>query len=260
MTKADTPARRRPVHCLIITLSDRAVSGAYADRSGPRTRELLESFFADHGIDSTIEHCLLPDDATLLRREVLGAREQGVDVIITTGGTGVGLRDIAPETIAPLCEKLMPGIMEHVRAKFGANNPRARLSPRSPAWPEARRSIPCPAACGPWKSTCRKSSLRWSTLPRFSTARMGIRMRLYAGRIKLFGPMSRAAGQAELNVTLQGDAPTCAALRAYLVAYQPRLAGLLDGCRFAVNGRFAAEGQLLAEGDEIALIGFVSGG
>ena len=85
-------------------------------------------------------------------------------------------------------------------------------------------------------------------------------MRLYAARIKLFGPMSRAAGQAELNVTLQGDAPTCAALRAYLVAYQPRLAGLLDGCRFAVNGRFAAEGQLLAEGDEIALIGFVSGG
>jgi len=70
----------------------------------------------------------LPDDATLLRREVLGAREQGVDVIITTGGTGVGPRDIAPETIAPLCEKLMPGIMEHVRAKFGANNPRARLS------------------------------------------------------------------------------------------------------------------------------------
>ncbi len=128
MTKADTPARRRPVHCLIITLSDRAVSGAYANRSGPRTRELLESFFADHGIDSTIEHCLLPDDATLLRREVLGAREQGVDVIITTGGTGVGPRDIAPETIAPLCEKLMPGIMEHVRAKFGANNPRARLS------------------------------------------------------------------------------------------------------------------------------------
>jgi len=130
MTKAETGGqpRARRLHCLIITLSDRAVSGVYADRSGPRIRELLQSFFADHGVDSTIEQCLLPDDASLLRREILGAREQSVDAVITTGGTGVGPRDIAPETIAPLCDKLIPGIMEHIRAKFGANNPRARLS------------------------------------------------------------------------------------------------------------------------------------
>ncbi len=64
----------------------------------------------------------------MLRREILAGREQGVDVLITTGGTGVGPRDIAPETVEPLCDKLIPGIMEHIRAKFGANNPRARLS------------------------------------------------------------------------------------------------------------------------------------
>ena len=116
------------MHCLIITLSDRASSGVYADRSGPRARELLATFCAGREIESTIEQCLLPDDAGLLRREILGAREQGIDVIFTTGGTGVGPRDIAPETIAPLCDKLIPGIMEHIRAKFGANNPRARLS------------------------------------------------------------------------------------------------------------------------------------
>ncbi len=130
MTKADESAPRRPRHirCLIITLSDRAVAGIYADRSGPRIRELLESHFAGHGIESTVEQCLLPDDAGLLRREILGGKEQGVDVIITTGGTVVGPRDIAPDTVGPLCDKLLPGIMEHVRAKFGANNPRARLS------------------------------------------------------------------------------------------------------------------------------------
>jgi molybdenum cofactor synthesis domain-containing protein len=116
------------MHCRIVTLSDRAASGIYADRSGPRIRELLESFFADHGIESTISQCLLPDEAVLLRREILAAIEQGADVIITTGGTGVGPRDIAPDTVGPLCDKLIPGIMEHVRAKFGANNPRARLS------------------------------------------------------------------------------------------------------------------------------------
>jgi molybdenum cofactor synthesis domain-containing protein len=130
MAQSDQPAGRPPrhIHCLIITLSDRASSGAYADRSGPRIRELLETFLAGRGIDSTVEQCLLPDDAKLLRREILGAREQGVDVIITTGGTGVGPRDITPETVAPLCDRLIPGIMEHIRAKFGAINPRARLS------------------------------------------------------------------------------------------------------------------------------------
>ncbi len=136
MSKADESAPRRGtrysgsrhLHCLIITLSDRASSGVYADRSGPRIRELLESFFAAHAIESTIEQCLLPDDAKLLRREILGGREKGADVIITTGGTGLGPRDLAPDTVAPLCDKLIPGIMEHIRAKFGANNPRARLS------------------------------------------------------------------------------------------------------------------------------------
>ena len=89
---------------------------------------MLESFFAGRGIEATIEQRLLPDDAELLRREVLRGKEQGLDAIITTGGTGVGPRDIAPQTIAPLCDKLIPGIMEHIRAKFGANSPRARLS------------------------------------------------------------------------------------------------------------------------------------
>jgi molybdenum cofactor synthesis domain-containing protein len=130
MTQNETPALRRArhMHCLIITLSDRAAAGVYIDRSGPRVREILASFFNSQGIESTIEHCLLPDDAELLRRKILGGREQGIDMIVTTGGTGIGPRDVAPETVAALCDKLIPGIMEHIRAKFGAGNPRARLS------------------------------------------------------------------------------------------------------------------------------------
>jgi molybdopterin converting factor small subunit len=79
-------------------------------------------------------------------------------------------------------------------------------------------------------------------------------------RLKLFGPMRVAVGEGELSLSLRGDAATCASLRAEIRAREPRLAGLIDGCRFAVNGRFADEEQVLAEGDEIALIGFVSGG
>ncbi len=79
-------------------------------------------------------------------------------------------------------------------------------------------------------------------------------------RVKLFGPMRLAIGESELSVVLEGGPASCAALRVEIRAKEPRLAGLIDGCRFAVNGRFADEEQILTEGDEIALIGFVSGG
>ena len=79
-------------------------------------------------------------------------------------------------------------------------------------------------------------------------------------RVKLFGPMRLAVGEGELSLALDGGPASCAALRAEILNQEPRLAGLIDGCRFAVNGRFANEEQLLAEEDEIALIGFVSGG
>jgi molybdopterin adenylyltransferase len=130
--RADLPQARssqaRSFRCLVITLSDRAAAGVYADRSGPRVRELLEQFFAGLGREATIEQTLLPDDAQRLREEIVRGTRQGFDAIFTTGGTGLGPRDIAPETVAPLCDRLIPGIMEHIRAKFGAGNPRARLS------------------------------------------------------------------------------------------------------------------------------------
>jgi molybdopterin adenylyltransferase len=49
-------------------------------------------------------------------------------VIIATGGTGPGPRDITPETAAALCDKLIPGIMENIRMKFGSAQPNALLS------------------------------------------------------------------------------------------------------------------------------------
>ena len=51
-----------------------------------------------------------------------------MDVVFTTGGTGVGPRDVTPEVAAGVCEKLIPGIMEHIRVKFGADEPNCLLS------------------------------------------------------------------------------------------------------------------------------------
>jgi molybdenum cofactor synthesis domain-containing protein len=118
----------RPLRLRVVTLSDRAAQGVYADRSGPRIRELLEAHFAGKRWHTQIESALLPDDAALLRAELLTARGAGVDVVFTTGGTGVGLRDITPEVVTEVCDKLLPGIMENIRLKFGAQKPNALLS------------------------------------------------------------------------------------------------------------------------------------
>ena len=106
----------RPLTVHIITLSDRAFSGEYPDRSGPRVRELLETFFAGKRWHLQCEETILPDDALRLRQRLQEAREGGADVIFTTGGTGVGPRDVTPETVMEFCEKLIPGIMEHISA------------------------------------------------------------------------------------------------------------------------------------------------
>lgn len=124
----------------IITLSDRAAAGQYADLAGPRVRELLEAFLAGQPRRAEIESVLLPDDAGRLREQLIAARQEGIDAVFTTGGTGVGPRDIAPETVAGICDKTIPGIMEAIRLKCGAHNPRARLS-RSMAGTAGRTQI-----------------------------------------------------------------------------------------------------------------------
>ncbi|MCL5103476.1 MAG: molybdopterin-binding protein [Armatimonadetes bacterium] len=112
----------------IITLSDRAYRGDYSDRSGPRVRELLEEFFAGRRWRPKFEQIILPDDPDMLRAALLDVRESDVDFVFTTGGTGIGPRDTTPEVITEVCDKIIPGIMDHIRLKFGADKPNALLS------------------------------------------------------------------------------------------------------------------------------------
>lgn len=112
----------------IITLSDRASRGEYADRSGPRINHMLEEFMRDKRWRLDVETGVIPDDPEILKKELHAARDAACDVIITTGGTGVGSRDITPDVVAAECDKLIPGIMEQIRTKYGAENPAALLS------------------------------------------------------------------------------------------------------------------------------------
>lgn len=112
---------------LVVTLSDRAHRGEYEDLSGPRVKERLAGFFSSEGWKCNISLKLIPDDSSTLK-ELLKSAGNIYNVIITTGGTGIGPRDITTETVKPLLVKEIPGIMEFIRIRYGTEKPNALLS------------------------------------------------------------------------------------------------------------------------------------
>ena len=112
----------------IITSSDRASLGEYEDKSGPMVQQLLEKFFADKRWHTDFERIIIPDDENKLRNLLEKFRDEDVDLIFTTGGTGIGPHDITPDVVASMCDKIIPGIMDYIRMKYGAEIPNALLS------------------------------------------------------------------------------------------------------------------------------------
>ena len=110
----------------VITLSDRAHSGDYTDLSGPAVVKYVKYAMAAAGWQCEIRTSVLPDEAVALHAAHLA--KPAADLIITTGGTGIGPRDITPEVVKPLLTKEIPGIMEQIRVKYGMKNPGALLS------------------------------------------------------------------------------------------------------------------------------------
>lgn len=112
----------------IITLSDRASQGVYEDLSGAEIEQILNEFMLSNNINCTIDRKIIPDDAPLLKTTFLSAVHNSTDFIFTTGGTGIGPRDITPDVIRPLLKTEIPGIMEVIRVKYGLQIPSAALS------------------------------------------------------------------------------------------------------------------------------------
>lgn len=113
---------------MVITLSDRASRGVYEDKSGPEVVRLVSEFFETLKWQFSINSTIIPDDEEVLIEQLKRANEQHYDLLITTGGTGIGQRDITPDVVKQLLDKEIPGIMEMIRLKYGSEKPNALLS------------------------------------------------------------------------------------------------------------------------------------
>ena len=109
-----------------LTISDRASAGIYADRSGPEIERLLVDAF---GGVAVFEVAVIPDERDLIAttlREFVDQRH--CDLVVTTGGTGVGPRDVTPEATRDVLERELPGFGEAMRTQSLAKVKTAILS------------------------------------------------------------------------------------------------------------------------------------
>jgi len=107
----------------VITLSDRASKGEYEDKSG----KILQASLGDLGAD-ICAYKLIADEKELLENEIKSLVDDDIDLVITTGGTGMSPRDITPETIENICDKIIPGIGELLRNSGARSTQNAWLS------------------------------------------------------------------------------------------------------------------------------------
>jgi molybdenum cofactor synthesis domain-containing protein len=109
----------------ILTASDRGYRGEYRDLSGPAIRELVTV-----RLGATVEHeAIVPDDRLVIAETLRGwADEMGLDLVLTTGGTGFAPRDVTPEATRDVIEREVPGLAEAMRSASLRITPHAMLS------------------------------------------------------------------------------------------------------------------------------------
>ena len=108
----------------VITMSDRRSRGEGEDRSGREIIRMLES------IDAVVEHIvIIPDEKDQIRETLIDCADRlKLDLIVTTGGTGVSPRDVTPDVTMEIIEKELPGMAEAMRRESAAITPYAMIS------------------------------------------------------------------------------------------------------------------------------------
>ncbi len=105
---------KAPVRLGIVTVSDRASRGEYEDRGGPAIRDCLAEILS---CPWEAVPRLIPDERPLIEDTLMELCDrEGCCLVVTTGGTGPALRDVTPEATENVCEKLLDGFGEQMRA------------------------------------------------------------------------------------------------------------------------------------------------
>lgn len=147
----------RPARIGILTVSDRASSGAYADESGPAVRTVLEEVLSSpwEKVARTV-----PDGMESVRDALIRLVDvEGCDLVLTTGGTGPAPRDLTPEGTEAACDRMMPGFGELLRRRGQEQVPTAILSRQTAGLRGKALIVNCPG---------RPSSIRPSLLAVFA--------------------------------------------------------------------------------------------
>ncbi len=111
------------VRLAVLTISDLGAAGERADTSG----DLIVAWAGEHGFDIAARE-IVPDESDRIALQLCRwADEATADIILTTGGTGLGPRDVTPEATQAVLDRAAPGIAEAIRAALCAQNPRASL-------------------------------------------------------------------------------------------------------------------------------------
>ena len=113
-----------PFRAGILTVSDMGARGQRQDTSGAAIRELIASIEA-----SVDRYEVIADDAALISSRLRAwADEDGLDLVLTTGGTGLGPRDVTPQATGEVIDYEVPGLTEAMRAEGLKHTPMAMLS------------------------------------------------------------------------------------------------------------------------------------
>jgi molybdenum cofactor synthesis domain-containing protein len=108
----------------IITISDKGAAGTREDLSGPEIKNIIVSLPAE-----VKEYEIVPDSKDLIAKKLKEWTDnKGIDLIITTGGTGVSPRDVTPEATREVIEKEIPGMSEVMRMESLKKTPHAMIS------------------------------------------------------------------------------------------------------------------------------------
>ncbi|WP_086282167.1 molybdopterin adenylyltransferase [Campylobacter devanensis] len=109
----------------VLTLSDRASAGVYADESGVAIQNILKEWVIG---DLEFIYRVIPDEYDMIVSSLEDMCKDGCDIVFTTGGTGPAPRDVTPEATEAVCEKMLPGFGELMRSSSLKYVPTAILS------------------------------------------------------------------------------------------------------------------------------------